>query len=223
MSEKANVGAGLVVMEDEQMREVIAIQEWSSPVMIQLPVRMTGDEFTEGSIPIREVRDNKLGSIDDPISSLLGSFQSLHNSQSSEKDKRIPYVPHQKRLGCCNLRTPTLTEIDNKKFNLIYESLLLDGKARNLRDLTVGMVLAEKLPAWLQVMHGRLQHLIISSEVFQKKKKAEYDAQGKAKQTGKGKGVGKHSKGIRYLGVSGKEKGKRPHRKVSKSRVTIPI
>ena len=32
----------------------------------------------------------------------------------------------------------------------------------------VGMVLAEKPPAWFQVMHGRLKHLIISSEVFQK-------------------------------------------------------
>ena len=40
----------------------------------------------------------------------------------------------------------------------------------------VGMVSAEKPPAWLYVMHGRLKHLIISSEVFQKKKKAECNA-----------------------------------------------
>ena len=39
-------------------------------------------------------------------------------------------------------------------------------------------------------------------------KKAEYDAWAKANQIGKGKGIGKHSKGIRYLGVSGKGKGK---------------
>ena len=81
------------------------------------------------------------------------------------------------------------------------------------------MVLAEKPPAWLQVMHGRLKHLIINFYVFQKKK-AEYDARAKAKQTVKGKGVGKHSKGIRYLGVSGTENGKILHRKVTKSRVT---
>ena len=56
-------------------RQVIGIQEWSSMVMTQLPVRMTGDEFTEGSIPVREVRDNKLGSMDDPIISPLESFQ----------------------------------------------------------------------------------------------------------------------------------------------------
>ena len=72
------------------------------------------------------------------------------------------------------------------------------------------MVLAEKPPTWLQVMHGRLKHLIISSETFQKKMKAEYNAWAKVKQTGKGKGMGKHSKGIRYLGVSGKGRGKAP-------------
>ena len=100
----------------------------------------------------------------------------------------------------------TLSEMDCRSFNLIYESLLLEGKAGNLTDLTVGMVLAEKPPAWLTVMHERLKHLIISSEVLQKKKKAEYDAQVRTKQLGvrKGKGIGKHSKGIRYLGVSGK-------------------
>ena len=63
-----------------------------------------------------------------------------------------------------------LSEMDHRSFNLIYESLLLEDKARNLTDLTVGMVLAGNPPAWLQVMHGRLKHLIISSEVFQKKK-----------------------------------------------------
>ena len=110
--------------------------------------------------------------------------------------------------------------MDCRNFNLIYESLLLEEKAGNLTDLMVGMVLAEKPPTWLQVIHGRLKHLIISSEVFQKKKKAEYDAQAKTKQTGKGKGMEKQSKGIRYLGVSGKGKGKRPHRKITKSKVT---
>ena len=38
-----------------------------------------------------------------------------------------------------------------------------------------------------------------------------------------GKGIGKHSKGIRYLGVSGKGKGKKPQRKIVKPRVTSLI
>ena len=39
-----------------------------------------------------------------------------------------------------------------------------------MTDLTVGMVLAEKPPAWLTVMHRQLKHLFISCEVFQKKR-----------------------------------------------------
>ena len=50
----------------------------------------------------------------------------------------------------------------------------------------MGMVLAENPPGWLQVMHERLKHLIISSETFKKKKRAEHIAQ---------VGVKKHQKG----------------------------
>ena len=60
--------------------------------------------------------------------------------------------------------------------------MLLEGKAGHLTDLTLGMVLAEKPLAWLQVMHERLKHLIISSEMIKEKKKAKYNAQAKAKQ-----------------------------------------
>ena len=138
-------------------------------------VMMTGDEFTNGSISIREIGENGLEPMEDPISSLLGSFQSLHSSHSSEKDKMVPYVPLSEEITVLQFKD-TLSDTDCRNFNLIYESLLLEGKAGNSTDLTVGMVLAEKPPAWLQVMHGRLKHLIISSEVFQKKKKAKYKA-----------------------------------------------
>ena len=179
---------------------------------------MTGDKSTNGSIPVREVGKEASG-LGELCSSQLGSFQSLHSSQGSEKGKMIPYVPPSEEVKVLQFKD-TLSEMDHRNFNLIYESLLLEGKAGNLTDLTVGMALAKKPPAWLQVMQGRLKHLIISFEVFQKKKKAEYDAQAKAKQTGKGKGMGKCSKGIRYVGVFGKGKGKRPHGKRTKSKVT---
>ena len=87
----------------------------------------------------------------------------------------ISYVPPLKETRVLQFED-TLSEMDHRNFNIIYESLLLEGKAGNLTDLTVVMVLAEKPPAWLPVMHGRLKHLIISSEAFQKKKKAEYYA-----------------------------------------------
>ena len=38
------------------------------------------------------------------------------------------------------------------------------------------VVLAQKSPAWLQVIHERLKHLIISSETFWNKRKMEYGA-----------------------------------------------
>ena len=102
-----------------------------------------------------------------------------------------------------------LSEEDCKNFNLIYESLLLEGKAVNLTDFTLGMVLAEKPPVWLQVMHERLKYLIISSEMFKEKKEAENNAQAKAKQNSGRKGMGKHSKGISFLRVSGRGKASR--------------
>ena len=38
----------------------------------------------------------------------------------------------------------------------------------------LGVVLAQKPPAWLQVIHERLKHLIISSETFWNRRKREY-------------------------------------------------
>ena len=136
---------------------------------------MTGDELADGAQPVSEDGESRAILMEDPISSPLGSFQSLHSSQSSEKEKMIPYVPLSEEIRVLQFED-TLLEMDHRSFSLIYESLLLVGKARNFTDLTVGMVLAEKPPVWLPVMHERLKHLIISSEVFQKKKKAEYCA-----------------------------------------------
>ena len=119
----------------------------------------------------------------------------------------IPYVSPLKETGIVQFED-TSSEQDSKHLDLIFESLLFEGKAENLIDVAVGMVLAEKPPVWLPVIHGRLKHLIISSEAFHDKKKAEYDAQAKAKKLKADKGKEKHSKGIRYFGITGKWKGK---------------
>ena len=59
-------------------------------------------------------------------------------------------------------------------------------------------------------MHERLKHLIISSERFKEKKRAKYNARARRnQQIRRGKGIGKHVKGIRFLGVDRKGKGKR--------------
>ena len=44
----------------------------------------------------------------------------------------------------------------------------------NLTKSTLEVVLAQKPPAWLQVIHDRLRHQIISSETFWNRRKMEY-------------------------------------------------
>ena len=65
----------------------------------------------------------------------------------------------------------TLADEDYRQFRVIYDSLLLEGKAGNLTKSTLEIVLAQKPPAWLQVIYERLKHLVISSETFCNKKK----------------------------------------------------
>ena len=65
----------------------------------------------------------------------------------------------------------TLADEDYRQFRVIYDSLLLEGKVGNLTKSTLEIVLAQKPPAWLQVICERLKHFIISSETFQNKKK----------------------------------------------------
>ena len=147
MNGEIDVDAGLMMIEDEQMNEEECGQEKSSPLGRQSTVIMTGEEFVRVATPDGEI--GKEGSL--PV----GSFQSLHSSQSSEREKMITYVPRSEEGKV-----------------LHFEDALLEGKAGNLTDLTFGMVLGEKPPTWLQVMHERLKHLIINSEMFKEKKKA---------------------------------------------------
>ena len=65
----------------------------------------------------------------------------------------------------------TLAHEDYRQFRVIYDSLLLEGKAGNLTKSTLEVVLAQKPPAWLQVIYERLKHIVISSETFRNKKK----------------------------------------------------
>ena len=68
-------------------------------------------------------------------------------------------------------------------------------------------------------MHARLKHLIISFEKFKEKKKAKHDAQARGKEVSRGKGIGKHSKEIRFMRVDGKGKGKRLSGKGDKPKI----
>ena len=174
MSEEADVEAGLMVIEEEQKNEEKGEVTKNEHLEEQSAITMTEEGFPRESTPDGEI-EKVVSGLREPGSSLLGSFQSLNSSQSSKKDRIIPYVPPLKEVRVLQFED-TLAEEDHRNFNLIYESLLLEGKAGNLTDLKFGMVLAKKPPAWLQVMHERLKHLIISPEEFKEKKKAEYNA-----------------------------------------------
>ena len=74
----------------------------------------------------------------------------------------------------------TLADEDYRQFKIIYDSLLLEGQAGNLTKTTLEEVLAQKPPAWLQVIYERLKHLVVSPKTF-RKMKGKHIAKGKAK------------------------------------------
>ena len=83
-----------------------------------------------------------------------------------------------------------MSEEDCRKFKIIYESLLLEGRAGNLTKSTLEVVLAQKPPTWLQIMYERLKHLIISSETFWNRMKMGYGLRIETKLNGKSKLLG---------------------------------
>ena len=102
---------------------------------------MTGEESVRRSTPDSLIEREGPG-LSELGSSPLGSFQSLHSSQSSERDQMISYVPLLEEVKMLQFED-TLSDEDHRNFNLIYESILMVGKAWNLTDITLGMVLAE--------------------------------------------------------------------------------
>ena len=90
----------------------------------------------------------------------MRSFQLLHSSQSSEEGIReaqmIPYVSPPQTAMTVQFKD-SLSDEDYFWFNLVYESLLTEGRTGNLTDLAKGMVLAGKHPAWLPLIHKRAQ------------------------------------------------------------------
>ena len=76
---------------------------------------MTGEEFTNGSKPDRDIGKEGSG-LSELRSSPLGSFQSLHSSQGSEKDKMTPYVLPLEKVKVLQFGD-TLSEMDHRNFN----------------------------------------------------------------------------------------------------------
>ena len=127
----------------------------------------------------------------------MGSFLSIDSEQSSKKEEDKYITSMTNRVKILKFED-TLADEDYRQFRIIYDSLLLEGKVGNLTKSTLEVVLAQKLPAWLQVIYERLKHLIISSETFQNKKKG-YRAREKVNLTKKNRCWG--NKGPRRLQV----------------------
>ena len=83
-----------------------------------------------------------------------------------------------------------MSKEDCKHFNIIYKSLLLEGRAGKLTKLTLKVLLAQNPPTWLQVMYERLKHLIISSETFWNKMRMGYGIRIETKLDGKNRLLG---------------------------------
>ena len=158
MSERTNSDAELRIIEDGKESEERRELGKSNPIRDKTAVTLT-----------EVLKSGKLNQ------SPVGSFPSLSSEQSSDDEEENTVASSMDKVKILRFED-TLSEEDCKYFKIIYESLLLEGRVSNLTRSTFEMVLAQKPPTWLQVMHERLKHLIISSETFQSKKRMGYGA-----------------------------------------------
>ena len=158
MSERSNSDAELRIIEDgkesEERRELGKANLIGDKTAVILTEMLKSGKLNQSS---------------------MGSFTSLSSEQSSNEEEENIVVSSTDKVKILRFED-TLSKEDCKYFKIIYESLLLEGRAGNLTRSTFEMVLAQKPPTWLQVMHERLKHLIISSETFQSKMKMGYGA-----------------------------------------------
>ena len=166
MNEESNSGAELRIIESEvelEERRILGggnlIEEINAVTMTDIMPSENDILESEVLIP-REDRQSQ-----NNLKSLMGSFLSLNSEQSSEGEGNDPTVSMTSRVKISKFED-TLSEENHRQFEIIYESLLLEGKVGNLTKSMLEVVLAQKPPTWLQVIYERLKHLIISSETF---------------------------------------------------------
>ena len=185
MSEGTNSDAGLRIVENE-----VGLEEGGKlggydqiegiTTVMLTDVMPNGNDVLE-----KEVLES--GTINQSLP--MGSFPSLSSEQNSKGEEDDPIVPTTNRVKILRFED-TLSKEDCRQFKIIYESVLLEGRAGNLTKSTLEVVLAQKPPTWLQVMYERLKHLIISSETFQNRMKTGYGLRIETKLDGKSKLLG---------------------------------
>ena len=196
MSEESNSDAGLRIIESE-----VELEErrklWGGNLIEEInAVTLTDLMANENDILENWVLIPREDSQSpNNLKSLMGSFLSLSSEQSSEGEGNDPIVPMSSRVKILKFED-TLSEENHRQFKIIYESLLLEGKVGNLTKSTLEVVLAQKPPTWLQVIHERLKQLIISSETFQNRRKMEYGVRTETKLDEKNRLLGNKGKMI---------------------------
>ena len=161
-------------LEKQRIEEENLLINGTEPV-IMTEITINGDTRVEsGNLIVRP--DSQLSNSSE---SPIGSFLSIECEQSSEEKENVPDTSITDRVKILKFED-TLTDEDSSQVEIMYDSLLMEGEVGNLTKTTLEIVLAQKPPAWLQVMYERLKHLIISSETFRERKER-YVAKGKVK------------------------------------------
>ena len=203
MNEENDSGTRLRIIESVVELEERRILGGDNLINEIKAVTMTDITLNENDISENEVliprKDSQSPS---NLKSPMGSFLSLNSEQSSEREGNDPIVSRTSRVKILKFED-TLSEESRRQFEIIYESLLLEGKVGNLTKSTLEVVLAQKPPAWLQVIHERLKHLFISSETFWNRRKREYGDRIETKLDEKNRLLGnKGQKGLQIRNLS---------------------
>ena len=203
MNEENNPGTGLEIIESEvELGEQRIVGENTFVEKINL-VLVTDITTSEGDILESEVSIFRQGSqLSNNLESRMGGFLYPNSEQSSEREEDEPISSMTNRVKILKFED-TLTDEDHGQFEIMYESLLLEGKAGNLTKTMLEVVLAQKPSTWLQVIHERLKHLIISSETFQNRRKRGYKVKRKIKSAKKNRlWENKGQKGLQIRNLS---------------------
>ena len=160
-------------LEKQRIEEHLSIKGIEPVTMTEITIN--GDTRVES----RNLTVRLDGQLSNNSESPVGSFLSIESEHSNEEEENVHDTAIKDRVKILKFED-TLADEDYRQFRIIYDSLLLEGKAGNLNKSTLEVVLAQKPPTWLQIMYERLKHLVISSETFQQKKEG-YMAKGKIK------------------------------------------
>ena len=167
MNEENNPGTGLEIIGSEVGLREQRIVEENTLVRKINPVMMTDITTIEGNNLESEVsifrQDSQLSN---NLELPMGSFLSLNSEQSSEREEGESITYMTNRVKILKFED-SLTDEDHRQFEIMYESLLLEGKAGNLTKSTLEVVLAQKPPAWLQVIHERLKTSLLAQKHFE--------------------------------------------------------